>query len=147
MVVDTGIHAKGLTRQEALELFDKYAWDNTDIAEKEVTRYHSAFGHATAYMIGRLRFKELRDYTKAMLGEMFSLKEFHYQVLLQGPTPLDYMESHVHRFVQCSINKTENCDDILSPPITEMKENNQRKMVAGKPAKPRRPKVHQRHYL
>lgn len=81
LVVDAGLHSKGLTRQQALDLFDKYAWDDSDIPEKELTRYQSGPGQATAYMIGQLTINRLRRYATDKLGENFDLKDFHFQVI------------------------------------------------------------------
>ena len=64
MIVDTGLHYKGLKRDEALHMFQKYLWDDSDIALKEVTRYQSAPGQATAYMIGQMHIIKLREYAK-----------------------------------------------------------------------------------
>ena len=82
--MDTGLHYKGFTRQKALDLFAKYAWDKSDIAQKEVLRYQSNPGQATAYMIGQLDIWRYRNETKDALGDKFSLKEFHFQALSQG---------------------------------------------------------------
>lgn len=128
-------------------MFDKYAWDNSDIAKKEVTRYQSAFGQATAYMIGQLRLKELREYAKENLGLAFNLKEFHYQVLSQGSSPLDYLTSHIRKYVDCELSKaSDGCDHIRFPP-KKNSEPQERKYVAGQKAKSEHPKIHRRHYL
>ena len=84
LIVDTGLHYKGYSRAKALELFEKVAWDNTDLSNKEVTRYQSNYGQATAYMIGQLDIWSLRNHTEEKLRDMFSLKEFHLQTLSQG---------------------------------------------------------------
>lgn len=101
-----------------MALFDKYAWDNSDVMRKEVTRYQSVFGQATAYMIGRLHIMELRDYTREKLGERFSYKEFHYQVLRQGNAPLEYLTLHIHQYIDCVLHiSKEGCDVIKARPI------------------------------
>ena len=72
-----------MKRYEALEYFAKYAWDTTDKATKDVTRYQSNPGQATAYMLGQLEIWKLRNLTKQKLeeaGKKFSEKDFHYQV-------------------------------------------------------------------
>ena len=79
-MLDAGLHSKGMSRREGLDLLAKFAWDTSDIAQKEMTRYQSGPGQATAYMIGQLTIQKLRDYTEKMLKDDFSLKEFHYQV-------------------------------------------------------------------
>src|SRR5262249_33180286 len=72
LVVDTGLHTKKWTRQQAIEY---------GISASETERYVAAPGQACAYMIGELKFLELRDYAKRELGDKFSLKEFHNVVL------------------------------------------------------------------
>ena len=147
LVVDSGIHAKGLTRAEALDLFDKYAWDNTDIARKEVTRYQSVFGQATAYTIGQLSITQLRDETRRNLRERFNLKEFHYQLLSQGSSPLSYLASHITKYVQCEQQpNADGCKYIFSPPKIQTP-HEERKTVAGLPVKPSLPQLHRRHYI
>ncbi len=65
-------------------MFAKYAWDKSDLAEKEILRYQSNPGQATAYMIGQLDIWRYRNETKEALGDKFSLQEFHFQTLSQG---------------------------------------------------------------
>ena len=69
-----------MTRREGLDLLANYAWDTSDIARKEMTRYQSGPGQASAYMIGQLMIQKLRDYAERKLKEKFDLKDFHYQV-------------------------------------------------------------------
>lgn len=74
----------GMTRDEALELFATYAWDRTDKAIKDVTRYQSDPGQATAYMIGQLAIWSYRNATTKKLldnGKKFNEKDFHFQVI------------------------------------------------------------------
>lgn len=71
---------------EALALFDEFAWDNTDKAYKDTIRYMSDPGQATAYMIGQLAIWSMRNKTENRFKEAnitFNEKEFHYQVLSQ----------------------------------------------------------------
>ncbi|XP_031564576.1 uncharacterized protein LOC116299978 [Actinia tenebrosa] len=122
LVVDAGLHSRGLTRQQALDLFDKYAWDDSDIREKELTRYQSGPGQATAYMIGQLTITKLRRYATDKLGEKFVLKDFHYQVLSQGSAPLSFLINHIEHYVKCKLNTNEpGCEYILSPPSPSSK--------------------------
>ncbi|KAL9986423.1 hypothetical protein ACROYT_G000570 [Oculina patagonica] len=117
LIVDTGLHYVGFTRDEALKYFSEYAWDDTDIAKKEVTRYQSVPGQATAYMVGQLEIMKARKYSKDNLGDKFSLRDFHYQVLAQGSSPLAYLSDHVAKYVACVKDNTiEGCDVILNPP-------------------------------
>lgn len=69
-----------MNRSWALQQFEKYAWDKTDFGRKEVTRYMSCPGQATAYMIGRLAILKARRKAEKELGSDFNLKDFHYQV-------------------------------------------------------------------
>ncbi|XP_031560462.1 uncharacterized protein LOC116296565 [Actinia tenebrosa] len=119
LIVDTGLHYKGMTRHEALELFAKYAWDRTDKAIKDVTRYQSDPGQATAYMIGQLAIWSYRNATSQRIeaqGKTFNEKDFHFQVLSQGSSPLSYLESHLKKFADCTIDpSTSGCNSILNP--------------------------------
>ena len=79
-----------MKRDEALKLFDEKAWDTSDKAVKEVTRYQSNPGQASAYMIGQLKIWQIRNETKAKIEanrKIFSEKDFHYQILSQGSSP------------------------------------------------------------
>ncbi|KAK3717889.1 hypothetical protein QZH41_014886 [Actinostola sp. cb2023] len=119
LIIDTGLHYKGMTRDEALGLFAKYAWDRTDKAVKDVTRYQSDPGQATAYMIGQLAIWRYRNATTQRLqanGKEFNEKDFHFQVLSQGSSPLSYLESHLQKFTNCTIDpKGSGCDTLLNP--------------------------------
>src|SRR5262245_54322472 len=86
LVVDTGIHAKHWTRQQAIDY---------GIEASEVERYVMNPGQACAYMLGELKIIELRENAKKRLGERFSLKEFHNVVLGAGTLPLDLLDRYV----------------------------------------------------
>ena len=104
-----------MSRDKALDLFAKYAWDTTDKAVKDVTRYQSAPGQATAYMIGQLRIWKIRNDTKDKLGDQFNERDFHYQVLSQGSSPLSYLESHLDKYAACVKNSNgTGCENIVS---------------------------------
>lgn len=86
------------------------------MAAKEVTRYQSGPGQATAYMIGQLHIMKLREYAKKELGKKFSLKDFHYHILYQGSAPLGHLEDSIRRYVSCVKNPDkEGCDIVLNP--------------------------------
>jgi uncharacterized protein (DUF885 family) len=91
LVVDTGIHAKGWTRKQAIDY---------GIGAQEVERYIAWPGQANAYMIGMLRILELRDKAKAALGPKFSLPAFHDVVLRTGSVPLDVLGDVVDRWIE-----------------------------------------------
>jgi uncharacterized protein (DUF885 family) len=95
LVVDTGMHHYGWSRDRAIT----YLRDNTALSEtnivNEVDRYIAAPGQALAYMIGRLRIRQLRQRAQQELGAAFSIKDFHHRVLGNGPVPLDTLEEIV----------------------------------------------------
>ena len=99
LVVDTGIHSKRWTRQQAIDWF----LANTPVAKgdivSQVERYVVFPGQATAYMIGKLKIMELREKARAELGDKFDIKGFHDVVLKSGPVPLDVMEENVNAWV------------------------------------------------
>ena len=99
LVVDTGLHAKGWTREQAIA----YMVNNTGMGESEVTteieRYMALPGQACAYKVGQLKILALRDKAKAALGTRFSLKDFHAVVLDSGAVPLTILEQLVDEWI------------------------------------------------
>ncbi|MBP7952415.1 MAG: DUF885 domain-containing protein [Sphingorhabdus sp.] len=99
LVVDTGIHSKGWSKQQAID----YMTDNTALSpaniEAEVNRYISWPGQALAYKLGELKIRELREYAAAQLGASFKLSEFHDIVLGQGAVPLDVLDAQVKAWI------------------------------------------------
>jgi uncharacterized protein (DUF885 family) len=99
LVVDTGIHSKRWSREEAIQ----YLRDNTPNPEgdivKAIERYIVYPGQATAYMIGKLKIMELRDMAQRELGEDFDYRGFHDTILLSGPVPLSILEENVGKWV------------------------------------------------
>ena len=91
LVVDTGLHAKGWTREQAIE----YMKGN----ESEVERYMAIPGQALAYKIGQLKITELRQRASEKLGDHFDVREFHSEVLRDGALPLDVLEAKMDRWV------------------------------------------------
>ncbi|MBM4215289.1 MAG: DUF885 domain-containing protein [Gammaproteobacteria bacterium] len=99
LVVDTGIHAKGWTREQAIAFFiDNAAKTEADIIN-EIDRYISWPGQALAYKIGQLRIQNLRREAESALGSRFNVRAFHDTVLETGAVPLDLMERHVRRWI------------------------------------------------
>ena len=99
LVIDTGLHSQGWTRQQAMDFFH----DNTSLSEgnirSEVDRYISWPGQALAYKLGELKIWELRRIAEQELGERFDLREFHDVVLGDGAVPLAMLEDIVLRYV------------------------------------------------
>lgn len=99
LVVDTGIHAKGWSKQQAIDFMtDNSALSAANI-EAEVNRYISWPGQALAYKLGELKIRELRNMATTELGTKFDLAAFHDVVLGQGSVPLDVLEAQVKDWV------------------------------------------------
>lgn len=114
-LLDTGVNYFGMTRKEARNLYDLYAWDNSDLATKDITRYQNLPGFVTVYMNGQEKFSKLRKLAEEDLGADFSIKEFHYQILRQGAVPMQYLEKHIKRFIKCKKDSSgPECQEILS---------------------------------
>jgi uncharacterized protein (DUF885 family) len=88
LVVDTGLHHKRWTRQQAIDYMVEATGDTVDSITTEVERYCVWPGQACSYMIGRVEIMSLREKAKTELGDKFDLKIFHDKVLLEGPMPL-----------------------------------------------------------
>jgi len=99
LVIDTGIHAQGWSREQALD----YMSDNTALSLHEVTteidRYISWPGQALAYKLGELKIRELRRLAEQRLGEEFDLREFHDTILANGSVPLDVLQQSMERYI------------------------------------------------
>jgi uncharacterized protein (DUF885 family) len=99
LVVDTGIHAKGWSKQQAIDFMtDNSALSAANI-EAEVNRYISWPGQALAYKLGELKIRELRTLATRELGAKFSLPAFHDAVLGQGAVPLDVLEAQIRDWI------------------------------------------------
>jgi uncharacterized protein (DUF885 family) len=99
LVVDTGIHAKGWTRDQAI----KYMLDNSSMGETdarvEVERYIAIPGQALAYKIGQLTILRLKAKAKAALGSKFDPRKFHAQVLMTGALPMTVLEKKINDWI------------------------------------------------
>ncbi len=99
LVVDTGIHAKGWSRDQALNLLR----NNTALSEHEITtevdRYISWPGQALSYKIGELKIRELRQHAETKLKDKFDLRKFHHAVLSLGSVPLPILENQIEKFI------------------------------------------------
>ncbi len=103
LVVDTGIHAKGWTRQEVLD----YMYANAPVAParaiSETERFMAIPGQALAYKIGQLRIQAIRDSAEERLGDAFDVVAFHREILRDGPMPLSMLEAKLNRWVEAQL--------------------------------------------
>ena len=99
LVVDTGIHTKGWSREEAIQ----YSLDNEAESEASITseieRYMANPGQALSYKIGQLKIRELRSKAEKKLGEKFDIKIFHEKVLESGCIPLELLEEKIEKWI------------------------------------------------
>ncbi|NND85084.1 MAG: DUF885 domain-containing protein [Acidimicrobiia bacterium] len=99
LVIDSGIHALGWTRQQAIDFMREKTPISEEVIAQEVDRYISLPGQALAYMIGKLHIDKLRRQAEAALGDRFDIKGFHDVLLVHGGLPLPVMEELVDDWV------------------------------------------------
>lgn len=105
LVVDTGMHYKGWTRQQAIDFFkDNAAKTELDIIN-EIDRYISWPGQALAYKIGQLKILELRGKAEQMLGDDFDIRTFHDQLLGGGALPLEVLETRMNLWLAAELKR------------------------------------------
>ncbi len=104
LVVDTGIHAMGWKREEAVEYLAKNTALSFHEINTEVDRYISWPGQALSYKIGEIKIRELRKKAKDQLGNKFDIRDFHEVILSQGTVTLSILEERINKY----INKTKN---------------------------------------
>ncbi len=104
LVVDTGLHAKGWSREQAI----RFMLDNSTMAESdvvaEVERYIVWPGQALGYKVGDLRIQALRHKAEAALGPSFDVRDFHREVLSDGAVPMDVLEAKIDRWIAARLN-------------------------------------------
>jgi uncharacterized protein (DUF885 family) len=100
LVVDTGLHSKGWTREQAIQ----YSLDNESESEASITseieRYMAMPGQALSYKIGQLKIRELRDKAQQELGDNFKIGQFHNEVLEVGCVPLALLEAKINSWIE-----------------------------------------------
>ena len=100
LVVDTGLHSKKWTREEAIIYMMDNAGEVRSESESEIERYIVWPAQATSYMIGRIKIMELRERAKTELGNRFDIKDFHSVVLMNGILPLTVLEALVDQYIK-----------------------------------------------
>jgi uncharacterized protein (DUF885 family) len=99
LVVDTGMHYLGWTRQQAIDFFQENAGKSEHDIVVEIDRYIVWPGQALAYKIGELKIKELRAYAEVALGDRFDIRAFHDTLLGNGAVPLNLLEANIRSWV------------------------------------------------
>ena len=100
LVVDTGMHSMGWSRQQAIDFFRANSSKADHDIEVEIDRYIVWPGQALAYKIGELKIKELRAKATAMHGSNFDIRAFHDELLGNGALPLDILEERMNRWMK-----------------------------------------------
>ena len=100
LVIDTGIHAKGWTREQAVEYFTKNTALSMHNINTEVDRYISWPGQAVSYKIGEIKIRELRTKAEETLGQKFDIRAFHEIILEQGVVTLPILEDRVNHYIE-----------------------------------------------
>lgn len=99
LVVDTGLHVKGWSREDVID----YMLENSSMAESDVIseaeRYIAIPSQALGYKIGQLKISELRQRAENKLGNRFDVKKFHTEVLKDGSLPLDVLDAKINRWI------------------------------------------------
>jgi len=100
LVVDTGIHSKGWSREQVVEFFRKSGAVDEPTIQSETDRYIAWPAQALSYKLGQLKFRELRERAKNELGPKFDIRKFHDEMLDGGTLPLDMLEARTEKWIQ-----------------------------------------------
>ena len=100
LVVDTGIHTKGWSREKAIQYSMENEAESEDGVTAEIERYMAIPGQALSYKIGQLKILELRAKAEKELGAKFDIKEFHKQILETGCIPLELLEKKINLWIE-----------------------------------------------
>ncbi len=103
LVVDTGIHAKGWTREQAIQYSLDHEAESEDGIIAEIERYMATPGQAVSYKIGQLKIRELRNRAESSLGQAFDIKAFHNQILNSGSLPLVLLEKKIDSWIAAQL--------------------------------------------
>lgn len=99
LVVDSGMHGLGWSRQQALDYLNSHTSNVASLNAAEIDRYIAVPGQATSYLLGALEIRRLRDLAEAELGDDFDIREFHDQVLEDGAIPLTQLEAKIAQWI------------------------------------------------
>ena len=99
LVVDTGIHSKNWTREEAVEFLKSNTALSLHEVNTEIDRYISWPGQALSYKLGEYTIWQLRNEAETRLKDAFDLRDFHDYILALGSVPLDVLKDEVHRWI------------------------------------------------
>ena len=99
LVVDTGIHAKGWTREQVVEFFRKSGAVDEPTIQSETDRYIAWPAQALSYKLGQLKFRELRERAQKELGPKFDFRKFHDEMLNGGTLPLDMLDARTNKWI------------------------------------------------
>lgn len=115
LVVDTGIHKKRWSREEAIEYMQKITGNHIGNVTNEIERYFVMPGQACSYKIGQLKILELRERAKGALGASFDIREFHNEVLKTAAVPLSLLEAQIDRYINDSLDRGLSSDRQIAP--------------------------------
>jgi uncharacterized protein (DUF885 family) len=99
LVVDTGIHSQGWTRDQVVDFFRKTGAVDEPTLQAETDRYIAWPAQALSYKLGQLKFRELRDRAQKELGPMFDIRAFHDEMLSGGVLPLDLLDARTNSWI------------------------------------------------
>jgi len=99
LVVDTGIHSKGWTREQVVDFFRKSGAVDEPTIQSETDRYIAWPAQALSYKLGQLKFRELRERARTQLGARFDIRSFHDEMLDGGTLPLDMLDARTERWI------------------------------------------------
>jgi uncharacterized protein (DUF885 family) len=100
LVVDTGIHAKGWTREQVVDFFRKSGAVDEPTIQSETDRYIAWPAQALSYKLGQLKFRELRERAQKELGPKFDIRSFHDEMLNGGTLPLDLLDARTNKWIE-----------------------------------------------